>query len=278
MFEIFGIEHSKFRIAWTIWYSVTIFNKREIYFYFINFIIKFKFKKSASNLRNKKSPNVNEHWQRKKLVKKVSLKRANSLDDYNKPTSNTNKLASSSSSSSPSTSSPLSSSSSPSSSRSSLNNTASKKNKTNYNKQQQAVTNVTNVYVDDKTGTKTQETIKTFKYKTSSESSITQTTTITKTSNFSGGDENGGVFELPDLKAFYDLEKLAIDLATVAAASNPTNSPSASIVNRATETTQTTTNIDQKPFTNEKCNFLLDQFENFAKKLQRKEKLLGELL
>lgn len=83
----------------------------------------------------------------------------------------------------------------------------------------------TKVFVDDRTGVRTQEMTKTLKLAANdSATNIIQTTTITRTTKVGGRDElvtlsgdssSSGGFNLPDLRAFFDLEKLAQDLSEV---------------------------------------------------------------
>lgn len=149
------------------------------------------------------------------------LKRTNSLDNYSNSPSATptvvtttanvpNHVKSRSSSASPLTTASKSSSST--------------KSTTDESEMQ------TKVFVDERTGVRTHEVTKTLKLAANdSATNIVQTTTITRTTKGGGGggrDEvvtisedsgsnTGGGFNLPDLRAFFDLEKLAQDLSEV---------------------------------------------------------------
>lgn len=79
----------------------------------------------------------------------------------------------------------------------------------------------TNVYVDGKTGARTHQVTKTLKLPgPDSSTNITQTTTITRTTTCSHHDDLNLIeanqhFNLPNLRAFFDFEKLAKDISEV---------------------------------------------------------------
>lgn len=167
------------------------------------------------------------------------LKRASSVDDYNESAATTttktkaatmkattNGTASNKSRSS--SASPFTSCSKSLSSSSSINTTKIRLENDNtdlddgYGDEEPATT-VSRVYVDDKTGVRTQEITKTLKLRASDPNTdVTQTTTITRTTTSSSRNELSSDadtsrvgFNLPDLRAFFDFEKLAQDLSEV---------------------------------------------------------------
>ena len=116
---------------------------------------------------------------------------------------------------------------------------------------------------------------------TSSSSYVTQTSTLTKTittknsqmsnefqlashcpRNSQKSSEQSGLATVNEMNAFFDLDRLVLELSELSGACEPLLSSSSSIQK------ETTVN-NPKSFTNEQCDYLVAQFETFARKFNK---------